>query len=133
MTGHFFDNILNYIKKFPKIYPLNEKNFYPKNYIDELLESFNFKIKNFKFQNSSQSQLLFDNTESSSSLSSSYFDYGKSLLNRVANNLPFIYKTKGTSTSFDLMRSIFGIENPMIELREYVMISDHFQVQEQFS
>tara|TARA_S200002703_G_scaffold3043_1_gene4517 strand:- start:2634 stop:6992 length:4359 start_codon:yes stop_codon:yes gene_type:complete len=119
MVGHFFDNILNYIKKFPKTYPLNEKNFYPKNYIDELLESFNFKIDNFKFQDSSESQLLFNNIESSSSLSSSYFEYGKSLLNRIANNLPYVYKTKGTSTSFDLLRSMFGVENTLIELREY--------------
>ena len=121
MVGHFFDNILVYIKKFPKTYPLgvNETSDYPKNFLDELLNSFSWDTTNFKFQNSSVSQFLFNNTEISSSLSSSYFDYGKSILNRFANNLPYIYKTKGTATSLDLIRSLFGIPSELIQLREY--------------
>lgn len=121
MVGHFFDNILVYIKKFPKTYPLgvSELSDYPKNFLDELLNSFSWNTNNFKFQNSGISQYLFDNTEISSSLSSSYFDYGKKILNRFANNLPYIYKTKGTSTSLDLIRSLFGIPSELIQLREY--------------
>jgi len=121
MVGHFFDNILVYIKKFPKTYPLgvSETSDYPKNFLDELLNSFSWNTDNFKLQNSNVSQFLFNNSEISSSLSSSYFDYGKRILNRFANNLPYIYKTKGTSTSLDLIRSIFGIPAELIQLREY--------------
>jgi len=121
MVGHFFDNILVYIKKFPKTYPLgvSETSDYPKNFLDELLNSFSWNTNNLKFQNSNISQFLFNNTEISSSLSSSYFDYGKRILNRLANNLPAIYKTKGTSTSLDLIRSLFGIPSELIQLREY--------------
>lgn len=121
MVGHFFDNILIYIKKFPKTYPLgkSELNDYPKNLLDELLNSFNWNTTNFNFQSSEIKQYLFDNTEYSESLSSSYFDYGKKILNRIANNLPIIYKTKGTATSLDLLRTLFGIPSELINIREY--------------
>ena len=121
MVGHFFDNIMIYIKKFPKTYPLgsSEESDYPKNYLDELLNSFNWKIKDIKVQDSDVTQYFFNQSEFSSSLSSSYFNYGKSILNRFANNLPAIYKTKGTSNSFDLLRSIFGIPSGLINTREY--------------
>lgn len=121
MVGHFFDNILMYIKKFPKTYPLgtSEKSDYPKNYLDEILNSFSWDSTNLKLQNSDINQFLFNQSQLSGSLSSSYFDYGKTILNRFANNLPYIYKTKGTSNSLDLIRSIFGIPAELINIREY--------------
>lgn len=121
MVGHFFDNILVYIKKFPKTYPLgkSELNDYPKNLLDELLNSFNWNTTNFNFQDSDIKQYLYNNTEYPELLSSSYFDYGKKILNRIANNLPILYKTKGTSTSLDLLRSLFGIPSELINIREY--------------
>ncbi len=120
MVGHFFDNILSYITKFPKTYPLNnDPNAFPYQYIDELLNSFNWNTLNFKFQDSSKDQWLLNSQENSSSLSSSYYDYGKSILNRIANNLPNIYKTKGSATSIELVRSIFGIDSSLINVKEY--------------
>jgi hypothetical protein len=121
MVGHFFDNILVFIKKFPKSYPLdyNDNNHYPKNYIEELLNSFNWDVTNFKFNTSDINQLLFNNQETTGSLSSSYFDYAKSIFNRIANNLNYIYKTKGTATSFNLIRTIFGINSDLINVTEY--------------
>ena len=121
MVGHFFDNILVFVKKFPKAYPINwnDNNSYPKNYIEELLNNFNWDVTNFKFNRSDVNQLLFNNTQMSGSLSSSYFDYAKSIFNRITNNLSYIYKTKGTSTSFNLIRSIFGISSDLINVVEY--------------
>jgi hypothetical protein len=121
MIGHFFDNILLYIKKFPKTYPLSDSNdqSFPKNYIDELLNSFNWKTTNFLVQNSNATQYAFNQSENSSSLTSSYFDYGKEVLNRFATNLPAIYKSKGTTPSFELVRSIFGIDSSLIQVKEY--------------
>ena len=121
MVGHFFDNILIFVKKFPKSYPINwdDNNSYPKNYIEELLNNFNWDVTNFKFNKSDVNQLLFNNTQMSGSLSSSYFDYAKSIFNRITNNLSYIYKTKGTSTSFNLIRSIFGISSDLINVVEY--------------
>ena len=121
MVGHFFDNILVYIKKFPKTYPLgvSELSDYPKNFLDELLNSFSWDTDNFKFQNSNITQYLFDQSQHSGSLSSSYFDYGKRILNRFANNLPYIYKTKGTANSLELITSLFGIPTGLVQLREY--------------
>lgn len=121
MVGHFFDNILVYVKKFPKTYPLgaSEASDYPKNFLDELLNSFSWNTDNFKLQNSDVTQYLFDQTQYSGSLSSSYFDYGKRLLNRFANNLPYIYKTKGTANSLELITSLFGIPTGLVQLREY--------------
>ena len=121
MVGHFFDNILVFIKKFPKSYPIsyNDNNHYPKNYIEELLNSFNWNVTNIKFNTSDVKQLLFNNQEMTGSLSSSYFDYAKSIFNRITNNLSYIYKTKGTSTSFNLIRTIFGINSDLINVTEY--------------
>lgn len=121
MVGHFFDNILVFIKKFPKTYPIdyNDNNHYPKNYIEELLNSFNWNVTNIKFNTSDVSQLLFNNQEMTGSLSSSYFDYAKSIFNRITNNLPYIYKTKGTANSFNLIRTIFGISSDLINVVEY--------------
>lgn len=121
MVGHFFDNILVYIKKFPKTYPLgvSELSDYPKNFLDELLNSFSWNTNNFKLQNSDVTQYLFNQSQASGSLSSSYFDYGKTLLNRFANNLPYIYKTKGTATSLELLTALFGIPSELIQIREY--------------
>jgi hypothetical protein len=121
MVGHFFDNILVFVKKFPKAYPISwdDGNSYPKNYIEELLNNFNWDVTNFKFNKSDINQLLFNNTQMTGSLSSSYFDYAKSIFNRITNNLSYIYKTKGTSNSFNLIRSIFGISSDLINVVEY--------------
>lgn len=121
MVGHFFDNILVYIKKFPKNYPIsnNDGNHYPKNYIEELLNSLNWNFDIAKFEQSNINQLYFNQTEYSGSLSSSYFDYAKSILNRLTNNLSSIYKSKGSTTSFELLRSIFGISPEILQIKEY--------------
>jgi hypothetical protein len=125
MVGHFFDNILVFVKKFPKSYPIsyNDNNSYPKNYIEELLNSLSWNKTNVKFNRSGINQLLFNNTETTGSLSASYFDYAKSIFNRTANNLNYIYKTKGNARSFDLIRSIFGISSDLIDVKEYTIPS----------
>lgn len=121
MIGHFFDNILIFIKKFPKSYPIsnNDSNFYPKNYIDELLNSFNWNIDIDKFSQSDLNQLYFNNTEIQGSNSSSYFDYTKSILNRFANNISSVYKSKGTANSFEMIRTLFGIPAEILSVKEY--------------
>lgn len=121
MVGHFFDNILVFIKKFPKNYPLsnNDGNHYPKNYIEELLNSLNWDFNISKFEQSNINQLYFNRTEQSGSLSSSYFDYAKSILNRLTNNISSIYKSKGSTTSYELLRSIFGIPPELLQIKEY--------------
>ena len=121
MIGHCFDNILVFIKKFPKNYPItdNDANSYPKNYIDELLNSLNWNFNVAKFEQSNINQFYFNNLEQTGSLSSSYFDYAKSILNRITNNLSAIYKSKGSTTSFELIRSVFGIPPQVLQIKEY--------------
>ena len=121
MIGHFFDNILVFIKKFPKSYPIsnNDSNYYPKNYIDELLNSFNWNIDIDKFSQSDLNQLYFNNQVISGNNSSSYFDYAKSILNRFANNISSVYKSKGTANSFEMIRTMFGIPAELISVKEY--------------
>ncbi len=121
MVGHFFDNILVFIKKFPKAYPISndDSNYYPKNYIDELLNSFSWNIDIDKFSQSDLNQLYFNNQEIAGYNSASYFDYTKSILNRFANNISSVYKSKGTVSSFEMIRTMFGIPAGIISTREY--------------
>jgi hypothetical protein len=121
MIGHFFDNILTYIKKFPKTFPLNndDTSDYPKNYIDELLNSFNWDTVGIDLENSNISKYLLNSIYDPDLNTKSYFEYTKSIYNRFANNLPAIYKSKGTATSFDLLSNIFGIPEGFIKIKEY--------------
>lgn len=121
MIGHFFDNILMYIKKFPRNYSVNndDKLDFPKEYIEEFLNSLNWKTKNIKSDNSSIKNYYLNNDEINNDISSSYFDYTKSIFNRFLNNLPHLYKTRGTSECVNLLNNIFGVPSGMLTLREY--------------
>lgn len=117
MIGHFFDNILMYIKKFPKNYNINndDKLDFPKNFIEELLNSFNLKTKNFNSDNSLLQSYLLSGDQNEKS----YFDYSKAIFNRFLNNLPHIYKTKGTTECLELLKNIFSIPTGFLNIKEY--------------
>lgn len=114
MIGHFFDSLLLYIKKFPKLYSVDKYD-YPKMYLDEFLNTHNWISKNNRIQNSNLYKYLFGDITSDIS----YFEYGKEILNRFANNLSYIYKTSGTQKSLEVLRTIFGIPSELIQIREY--------------
>jgi hypothetical protein len=121
MIGHFFDNILLHIKKFPKNYTINndDKLDFPKNYIEEFLNSLNWKTKNVISDNSNLLNFRLNDGDINNNIDLSYFDYAKSIFNRFLNNLPYIYKTKGTRQSIELLNNIFGIPSGMLNIREY--------------
>ena len=121
MVGHFFDTLYEYVKKFPKLSSVLSE-LYPKEYIDEFLNTYNWTTFNNKFQNSYLYPFLFsnnseDNLDDSSNIS--YYQYGKELLKRFAVNLPYIYKTAGTTKSLELIRAIYGISSELIQIKEY--------------
>lgn len=119
MIGHFFDNILIYIKKFPKLYSTLKQDF-PTTYLDEVLNAYNWKSSNILLQNSNIYAYLFNSKiDNNNTNKISYFEYGKELLNRFVNNLPYIYKTTGTIRAIEALRAIFGIPRELMEIREY--------------
>lgn len=112
MIGHFFDSIYLYVKKFPKLQSINSN--YPKTYLNEFLNSFNWSNRDLKSKNADLYNYLFDNNNIAS-----YFDYNKEILSRFANNLIYIYKTSGTKNAINAIRSIFGIPPELLQVHEY--------------
>lgn len=113
MIGHLFDIIACYIKKFPKLNSVFDFNF-PKDYLDEFLKTHNWDTFNTKFQNSNMYKYLFEFDDNVS-----FYSYGKELLRRFSQNLPYIYKTTGTTKSLELIRSIYGVPSELIQIKEY--------------
>lgn len=113
MVGHLFDIIACYIKKFPKLNSVFDLDF-PQEYLDEFLKTHNWETFNTKFQNSDIFKYLFSIDDGPS-----FYSYGKELLRRYSQNLPYIYKTSGTSQSLELIRSIYGIPSELIRIKEY--------------
>lgn len=118
MVGHFFDNIYLYIQNFPtNQYVSNSSdNSFINNTANIMLEQFGWTPI------SSVDQVLLDqyyinDPETSGSLSGA--ERMKIIWSRILNNLPIIYKTKGTEESIKLLSNIYGIPNNLVKIKEF--------------
>lgn len=120
MAGHFFDNIYLYIQNFPTSqYISNSQNSgFVNNISNILLEQFGWSPIG-STDNSSQEDYYLDSTENSSSLELSGTSKMKTIWSRILNNLPMIYKTKGTEESIRLLANIYGIPNSFLNVKEF--------------
>lgn len=127
MIGHYFDNTSLYIKQF------TEKNNHANSYLEgisldvvhEALRSLGWdpeiSRENLPLLLSSFSKADFDPSSSFYNKvgSISEQDRNRIIWKRLLNNLPFIYKTKGTEASINAVISCFGIPKNLIKLKEY--------------
>ena len=116
MIGHFFDNIYIYISNLPssKIAGNTDSTMISNKIVNSILEEMGWDI----------TDILSDDTISSYNLTSSYsaissIDRIKIIENRILQNLPLIYKTKGTQTSVDLLLACYGIPQSLLNIKEY--------------
>jgi hypothetical protein len=116
MIGHYFDNIYLYINNFPTTQYLNNStsNSFISTIADRLLEQFGWNPI-------SSVDNLSLNTYYVPNYSGSFSQKQKMniIWNRILNNLPIIYKTKGTEESVRMLANIYGIPNNFLNIKEF--------------
>ena len=116
MMGHFFDDIYNYILAMPSQRRLTNEtsSSFSKQITEEMLTLYGW------------------NTEDDSDVASlaEFYSTGdfntktdevrmRSIWNRILNNLPIIYKTKGTEECINMLLSCYGIPSNYLTVKEY--------------
>lgn len=120
MAGHFFDNIYLYIQNFPTNQYVNnsQNNSFISNIANNMLEQFGWTPIS-SVDDLSLGNYYLNNSEHSSSLVMSGVNKMKTIWNRILNNLPIIYKTKGTEESIRLLSNIYGIPSGLVKVKEF--------------
>jgi hypothetical protein len=120
MVGHFFDNIYLYIQNFPTTQYLNNaaSNSFVSTIANNLLEHFGWHPIS-SAENSSLDSFYLNNAQYSGSQTISQKNKMDIIWNRLLNNLPIIYKTKGTEESVRLLANIYGIPHSFLTVKEF--------------
>ena len=126
MLGQHFDISWNYIKSLTQI---NEREEHPEDglangLIDIIADSFGWKLFNgYSDVGLWQYEFGVDQSGSPQQSGSLYSKPTKQIVQetwrRLLNNLPGIYKTKGTARSFKTLISSYGIPSSFLKIREY--------------
>jgi len=114
MIGHFFDNIRLYISNIPSSKLGGDINLLTLDMLNTVLNELGWNVNDILTDTSIASYYL----PSSSSLSS-LSDQTKLIQSRVLENLPLIYKTKGTEASVNALLTCYGIPASLLNIREY--------------
>lgn len=126
MIGHHFDNIYLYYQKFPTLQYVDNINFptedsvltnvsssYISSFANILLEQFGWKpISSFDSSTIAATYLTGSNSVSDD-------EKLKTIWNRILQNLPILYKTKGTEECVRLLANIYGIPNNLLNIKEF--------------
>ena len=120
MVGHFFDNIYLYIQNFPTTQYLNNasSNSFVSTIANNLLEQFGWHPIS-SVENSSLETFYIGNTQCSGSQTMPQKTKMNIIWNRLLNNLPMIYKTKGTEESIRLLANVYGIPYSILNIKEF--------------
>jgi hypothetical protein len=122
MIGHHFDNLYLYTNKFPTLQysdtnlsgsTANSNNSYIASFANVLLEQFGWNpISSFDGSTISATYLSGSNSISDDQKL-------KTIWNRILQNLPIIYKTKGTEECVRLISNIYGIPHNLLNVKEF--------------
>ena len=122
MIGHFFDNLNIYIGNFPISQYV--KNTTSSSYANSLV---NLMLQNLGWdpidstESTSISSYFLNNLQNPNSDSGqlSQSDKMKMVWSRILNNLPYLYKTKGTPECIDALANIYGIPQNLVNVAEF--------------
>lgn len=117
MVGHYFDNLYLYIKYLPSQKSADNSDEYSKNLLQNMLQSFGWKLDASLESLSISDNYLDSNLGGSSEISAD--ERTRQAWNRILNTLPLIYKTKGTEECIKLILACYGIPSTLISIREY--------------
>jgi len=120
MIGHFFDNLYIYIGNFPtNQYVQNSSS---ENYLNSIV---NLMLQNFGWDPIDSTEIsnlqdyYLNKTENPTSENLSQSDKIRTIWNRILNNLPYLYKTKGTAECIKVLSNIYGIPQNLVNISEY--------------
>jgi len=114
MVGHLVDNIKVYIDQFPNIYstnidPLKELSM---DQVYEVAQSFGVNLPNvYALENLQTFNAQFTGETGSRA-------YVAETWKRFLHNMVYFNKTKGSRTSFDALLSTYGINSPVLQIKE---------------
>ena len=120
MIGHFFDEIYVYISNMPseKTITNNKSDNFTRRIVDYMLQTFGWTLDDTIEQSNIINNYLTSDQVSGLNIMSSE-DRLKEIRNRILNNLPHIYKTKGTEESVRSILSCYGIPSSLLNIREF--------------
>jgi hypothetical protein len=120
MVGHFFDNIYLYIQNFPTTQYLSNSNSnsFVSTIANNLLEQFGWNPIS-SVENVSRESYYLNNAQYSGSQAISGVNKMNIIWNRILNNLPMIYKAKGTEESVRILANIYGIPYSFLNIKEF--------------
>lgn len=150
MVGQHFDVLYSYIKALPQIH---ERDEHPdrgpsRDLLWHIGKSFGWNLQNtrqlgdlWQYKLGQNSSGSYDSTGSLFSISQEDQTFG--IWRRIINNLPYLYKTKGTERSVKALLSIYGIPSTILSIKEYggptieadvpSWIEDRFQYEANFT
>mgnify|MGYP003111793303 CR=1 FL=1 len=135
MAGQHYDILLNYIKGLGKLHDRDEglTTGLSKDTISELLSSYGWNPQlgfnvdalwkyvlgtdnsgSYQATEPDGTSVIFNQSESLPR-----DEISKEILNRLLNNLPYIYKTKGTERSIRALTNCYGIPDTILDINEY--------------
>lgn len=126
MVGQHFDVLYSYIKAMPQI---NERDEHPergpsRDILWHIAKSFGWQLQNtrqlgdlWNYKLGTDAAGSYENTGSLFSISQEDQTFG--IWRRTINNLPYLFKTKGTDRSVKALLSIYGIPNTLLSIKEY--------------
>ncbi len=126
MVGHHFDVIYSYVNALTQMHERDEhpERGTPNQLLWSIAKSFGWELQNTR-QLSDLWQYKLGKTQtgtyqsSGSMFSISTENQTHQIWRRIVNNLPYLYKTKGTQRSLKSLMSIYGIPQTLISIKEY--------------
>ena len=114
MVGHFVDNIKVYIDQFPNIYStnINPLEDLSMDQVYEVAQSFGLQLPNvYALENLQTFNAQFSGESGSRS-------YVAETWKRFLHSMIYFNKTKGSRTSFDALLNTYGINSPVLQIKE---------------
>lgn len=126
LIGHHFDILYGYVNALTQIHERDEhpKRGTPNELLFSIAKSFGWELQNsrsiealWKYKLGQNQEGIFENSGSMFSLAAE--NQTHQIWRRIVNNLPYLYKTKGTLRSIKALMSIYGIPQTLISVKEF--------------
>lgn len=125
--ARYFDDLKVYIDQFDNLrvtnYEGNDET--PDLMLPFLKKYFGWKVTDH-FGDATPLEFFFgENVLSSGSLGTSLLEVRNQFWRRILNNLPYLYKTKGKRNNLDSFFNVLGINNDLLNLKEYGFVNSN--------